>query len=90
MRPSLRGQSALPGNHRQEGLNPGLSIIILMMVKMLEKNLGLADLPDGGHAQAAIKVDVQLHPGERLESFFFIILLLRFKVVFGLVTVNYP
>ena len=89
MRPSLRGQSVLPGSHRQEGLNPGLSIIILTTVKMLEKNLGLADLPDGGHAQAAIKVDVQLHPGERLESFF-IILLLRFKVVFGLVTVNYP
>lgn len=70
MRPSLHGQSVLPGNHRQEGLNPGLSIIILTMMRKLEKNLGLADLPDGGHAQAAIKVDVQLHPGERLESFF--------------------
>ena len=71
MQPSLRGQSVLPGNHRQEELNPGLYIIILRMVKMLEENLGLADLPDGGHAQAAIKVDVQLHPGERLESFFY-------------------
>ena len=30
-------------------------------------NLVLADLPDGGHAQAAVKVDVQLHPGERLQ-----------------------
>ena len=38
------------------------------MVKMLEQNLGLADLPDGGHAQAAIKVDVQLNPGEGLKS----------------------
>ena len=30
-------------------------------------NLGLADLPDGRHAQAAVEVDVQLHPGKRLQ-----------------------
>ena len=81
MRPSLRGQSVLPGSHRQEGLNPGLSIIILRTVKKLENNLGFADLPDGGHAQAAIKVDVQLHPGERLQSFYHIVGPLQKKIL---------
>ena len=33
------------------------------------EDLGLADLPDGGHAEAAIKVDVQLHSVEWLQKF---------------------
>ena len=44
-------------------------------------NLVLADLPDGGHAQAAVKVDVQLHPGERLQ---------RLKSFFQVLSTDYP
>ena len=87
--PSPRGQSGLPGTRRQEVTNPGKNHDHSEEDGEDGANLGLADLPDGRHAQAAVEVDVQLHPGKRLESFF-IILLLRFKVVFGLVTVNHP
>ena len=46
-------------------------------------NLGLADLPDGGHAQAAVQVDVQLHPGKRLQRFKFSCYSFGWEVVNG-------